>query len=280
MPIKTATQGRERWQFDEPSPGRECLVVEPFDGYSQEARLLIPDIEHSPPLFMLGGARSDFTHLNPLLYRLQALGIGSLTGNLSGHSLASLPGAQAPSLHTNLSEALRFFRHVEHRCCTVIGHSLGGALALKVAAHHARQITRLVLLCPAVYADSAYHAPFGPAFTRAISTPLGFLDSDSYRFLRGFRGRVLLVLGQYDGLCAAEHGRTAGTSVGHVEIDGVLRYSPIPEEVVHALRAAVAPGHLQQLILPDCDHGIAAHLRAHPQQARELAQQVAAFIRE
>lgn len=92
MPIKTAAHGRERWQFDEPSPGRECLVVETFDGYSQEGRLLIPDIEHAPPLFMLGGARSDFTHLNPLLYRLQALGIGSLTGNLSGHSLATCRG--------------------------------------------------------------------------------------------------------------------------------------------------------------------------------------------
>lgn len=112
MPIKTAAHGRERWQFDEPSPGRECLVVETFDGYSQEGRLLIPDIEHAPPLFMLGGARSDFTHLNPLLYRLQALGIGSLTGNLSGHSLASLPGARAPSLHTNLAETLRI--------CTVL----------------------------------------------------------------------------------------------------------------------------------------------------------------
>lgn len=279
MPIKTAAHGRERWQFDEPSPGRECLVVETFDGYSQEGRLLIPDIEHAPPLFMLGGARSDFTHLNPLLYRLQALGIGSLTGNLSGHSLASLPGARAPSLHTNLAEALRFFRHVEHRCNTVIGHSLGAALALKVAAHHARQVNKLVLLCPAVYADSAYDAPFGPAFTRAISTPHGFLDSDSYKFLRSYRGQVLLVLGQYDGLLAAHHGRTPGTSAGHVEIDGMLRYSPIPAEVIQALSDTLPPGHFEQLTLPDCDHGIAAHLSAHPPQAGALAQQVAAFIR-
>ncbi|MBV6286639.1 alpha/beta hydrolase [Pseudomonas aegrilactucae] len=278
MPIRTAAHGRERWQFDEPSPGRECLVVEAFDGYTQEARLLIPDIEHAPPLFMLSGARSDFTHFNPLLYRLQALGIGSLTGNLSGHSRASLPGAGVPSLRTNLDEALRFFRHVEHRCTTVIGHSLGGALALKVAAQHARQVQRLILICPAVYADSAYPAPFGPDFTRAISAPHGFMDSDSFAFLRRFQGRVLLLLGQYDGLQAADFGRPAGTSAGYVDIDGGQRYSPIPEEVVDGLRAALRPGQLELVRLEDCDHGIAAHLRAQPVLADALARQVATFI--
>lgn len=278
MPIRTAAHGRERWQFDEPSPGRECLVVEAFDGYTQEARLLIPDIERAPPLFMLGGARSDFTHFNPLLYRLQSLGVGSLTGNLSGHSRASLPGASRPSLHTNLSEALRFYRHVEHRCATMIGHSLGGALALKVAAHHARQVERLILICPAVYADSAYHAPYGPDFTQAISTPKGFLDSDSFAFLRRFQGRVLLLLGQYDGLQAADFGRPAGTSAGYVTIDGLQRYSPIPEEVIDGLCTALRPGQLDLLRLEDCDHGIAAHLRARPALTDAIAQQVVAFI--
>ena len=83
------------------------------------------------------------------------------------------------------------------------------------------------------------------------------------------------MLGQYDGLLAAHHGRTPGTSAGHVEIDGMLRYSPIPAEVIQALSDTLPPGHFEQLTLPDCDHGIAAHgtnpLEADLRQAQRKA---------
>ncbi|KJK08486.1 MULTISPECIES: alpha/beta hydrolase [Pseudomonas] len=277
MQLDTDSTQRSAWQYDEPSPGAERFITETFDTYQQQARLLIPDEERAPPLFVVGGAQSDFTRLNPLLYRLQAMGIGSLTANLSGHSLASEPGARAPSLATNREEALRFHRHLAPRCHTVIGHSLGAAIALKLAAQQAT-VDKLILICPAVYPDSAHDAPFGPAFKSAISQPYGFLDCDSFEFLRQFTGRVLLVMGEFDGLNSQAHGQGAGTSAGTLWLAGAQRYSPIPEEVTRTLLKSVPPPHLECLLLSNCDHGIAAHLRSTPGVADQVAQTVAEFI--
>lgn len=268
---------RSRWQFDEPAPGIEQFIEEQFDGYRQQARLLLPAQERAPTSFVIGGARSDFTRLNPLLYRLQQQGIGSLAGNLSGHSLASEPGARNASLAINLQEALRFHQHLDTRSDTLIGHSLGGAIALKLAAQR-QNVRKLVLVCPAVYPDAAHTAPFGPAFTAAIRKPFAFLDCDSYAFLRGFKGRVLLVIGEFDGLNSSVHGQGPGTSAGTRRLRGVERYSPIPEEVTHTLLRSVPAPHVECLMLTDCDHGIAAHLRDRPQVADQVAAAVAAFI--
>lgn len=277
MELEAASTQRSAWQYDEPSPGTERFISETFDHYQQQARLLIPDVERAPPLFVVGGAQSDFTRLNPLLYRLQASGIGSLTANLSGHSLASEPGAREPSLLTNLEEARRFHRHIAARCQTLIGHSLGASIALKLAAQQP-DVDKLILICPAVYPDSAHDAPFGPAFKAAISKPYGFMDCDSFEFLRQFQGRVLLVLGEFDGLNSQTHGQGAGTSAGTLWLAGAQRYSPIPEEVTRTLLKSVPPPHLECLLLSNCDHGIAAHLRTTPVVADQVAQTITEFI--
>ncbi|BCJ04892.1 hypothetical protein PRtIB026_A00830 [Pseudomonas sp. RtIB026] len=277
MDAELNTAQRASWQFDEPAPGPERFIDEDFDDYRQQARLLLPDAERAPTVFVVGGARSDFTRLNPLLYRLQQQGIGSLTGNLSGHSLASEPGAKDASLASNLQEALRFHRHLDARSDTLVGHSLGAAIALKLAAQRP-SVRKLVLICPAVYPDAAHAAPFGPAFSEAIRKPFAFLDCDSYAFLRQFQGRVLLVIGEYDGLNSRVHGQGPGTSAGTRRLAGVERYSPIPEEVTHALLRSVPAPHVECLMLTDCDHGIAAHLRDRPEVADQVADAVAAFI--
>lgn len=277
MELEAASTQRSAWQYDEPSPGAERFITETFDHYQQQARLLVPDTERAPPLFVVGGARSDFTRLNPLLYRLQALGIGSLTANLSGHSLVSEPGALEPSLIINREEARRFHQHIAARCQTLVGHSLGASIALKLAAQQPA-VDKLILICPAVYPDCAHDAPFGPAFKAAISKPYGFLDCDSFEFLRQFQGRVLLVMGEFDGLNSQTHGQGAGTSAGTLWLAGAERYSPIPEEVTRALLKSVPPPHLECLLLSNCDHGIAAHLRTAPVVADQVAQTIAEFI--
>lgn len=153
--------------------------------------------------------------------------------------------------------------------------SLGGALALKVAEAHADSVQTLVLSVPALYPEAAWRAPhFGAHFRAALSTPFGFMDSSSLDFLRRFRGRTVLIQGEWDGLPATAHGAPAGRSAGETHItlaDGRQRtvYSPIPAEVFAALRDA-AGLRLQHVQVEGCDHRVLPHLAAHPAVARSL----------
>ncbi|AUA34694.1 alpha/beta fold hydrolase [Pseudomonas sp. SGAir0191] len=277
MHMQAYSCGRLKWQYEEPAPGMEWFIDEGFGSYEQQARLLVPDMQRAAPVYVLAGARSDFTRLNPLLYRLQAAGIGSLTANLSGHSLASAPGAAAPSLVINLEEAWRFHSHIALECRTLIGHSLGAALALKMAAQ-LPHVDTLILVCPAIYPDSAYSLPFGPAFSAAIRKPFAFFDCDSYLFLERFPGRVLLLIGEHDGLDSRHLSRPPGTGAGHVWHAGAERYSPIPAELISALTHSTAPERFQCLILENCDHGIPSYLRANPDIADQVTSIVTDFI--
>lgn len=228
-------------------------------------------------LLALHGARSDHRRLAPLLDPLQALGIGSLAGDLSGHTGASPRANTDTSLANNLREALRFSALLGPALDTVFGHSLGGALTMKLAQQCESTVRTLVLSGPALYPEAAYAvAGYGPAFTQAISTPFGFMDSPSLPFLRGFRGHIVLVVGQYDGLPAEQHGGVRGRSAGLVDVQdgsGTRRtvYSPIPAEVFDAIRDA-ASGRLSEIVLEGCDHKTFAHLAEHPPVARALAQ--------
>jgi pimeloyl-ACP methyl ester carboxylesterase len=269
------------WQFDEEAPGRVDFLWLEHAGRALEARCLQTD--KPTTLLSLHGANSDYTKLNPLLYGLQALGVGSVNPCLSGHSRASGVALGSTSLSQNADEALAFACHMKPHLQAVHGHSMGGALALKVAQAHAQQIDRIVLSCPAVYPDEAFSHAFGAAFKQAIGTPFGFLNSSSLDFLREFTGKVLLIMGDYDGLKSTDHGGQAGQSAGIVSVNdpqhGVMQVnSVIPFEVVQALTHSSRRGQLTSIVLPQCDHGMSTWLRARPHAAQALAGQIAQFL--
>lgn len=253
--------------------------TETFDGYALVGRYRHAASAASCGLLALHGARSDHRRLDPLLRPLQAAGVASLGCDLSGHGDGSpLPSAQT-SLARNLQEALRFAQRLGAGPDTVFGHSLGGALAMKVAEHCGRTVRTLILSGPALYPEAAFSVPhYGPDFTRAISAPFGFMDSFSLPFLRRFAGRVILITGQHDGLPADQHGGVCGRSAGLVEVadgTGARRtvYSPIPAEVFEAIRDAAAD-RLSEVVLDGCDHKVLAHLADHPEVAHSLTQRL------
>lgn len=261
-----------------PDGARPEHITAAFDGYSLAVRYLRSPAQRCG-LLAIHGARSDHRRLDPLLRPLQAAGVGSLAGDLSGHTGQSPLANADTSLANNLREALRFSALLGPALDTVFGHSLGGALAMKLAQQCRRTVRTLVLRGPALYPEAAYAAArYGPAFTRTISTPFGFMDSSSLPFLRSFAGHVVLVVGQYDGLPAERHGGVRGRSAGLVDVrdgSGASRtvYSPIPAEVFEVIRDA-ASGHLSEIVLEACDHKVLSHLAQHPEAARALAQKL------
>ncbi|CAB5697082.1 alpha/beta fold hydrolase [Aeromonas dhakensis] len=283
--LSSESKTQERWQFTEEPPLPARYFSEAFDTYQLEARVL-PTVRREtewPQLLAIHGARSDYTKLNAILYPLQTLGIASLSVNLSGHNPASSIGLEETSLGKNMQEALRYADHLAPHLHTVLGHSLGGALALKVAQVHRASVKKIVLFCPALYPEEAYHRRFGSAFKEAISTPFGFLDSHSLTFLREFKGDLMLIIGQYDGLISTNFGGLAGQAAGRVTLWNTSSeernvYSAIPFEVIDAIEQSLAPKRFEKIVLPDCDHAISSWLRTHPSHAHWVAGKVAAFI--
>lgn len=242
-----------------------------FEGYALPGRWLHGRAQADCRMLAIHGARSDHTRLDPLLLRLQARGLSSLSFALSGHAAGSPVPNDRTSLTINLAESLAFAQLLGNRLEIVLGHSLGGALAMKVAQAHADSVHTLILSAPALYPEAVWSVPtYGPSFTRALSTPYGFLDSLSLPFLRRFKGRIVLIIGEYDGLRAELHGGVAGRSAGEVKAGAVQVYSPIPAEVFDAIRQA-AGAKLRLVVLRACDHKIYAHLSKYPQAADALA---------
>ncbi|WP_224794752.1 alpha/beta hydrolase [Pseudomonas fluorescens] len=280
MALTGASRLRSRLQFNEAPTGPEFFFAQTFAGYQLEGRVLAGSAAEAstPKVLAIHGARSDYSRLNAILYPLQAQGIASLSFNLSGHGPSTDVALEDTSLAQNLQEALQFADHLGAELSTVIGHSLGGALALKVAQAHRASVRRIVLFCPALYAEAAWQQPFGSPFKSAISVPYGFLDSPSLEFLRTFDGEVLLVIGEYDGLQATTFGGNAGTSAGTQQIGAREINSAIPFEVIEAIEKSLAPHELKKIVLPGCDHAVSTWLRENPPRAVELANEIARFI--
>ncbi|WP_224789327.1 MULTISPECIES: alpha/beta hydrolase [Pseudomonas] len=267
-------------QFDEAPTGSEFFFAQLFAGYQLEGRVLAGSAGETstPKVLAIHGARSDYSRLNAILYPLQAQGIASLSFNLSGHGPGADVTLEATSLAQNLQEALQFAGHLGAELSTVIGHSLGGALALKVAQAHRDSVRHIVLFCPALYAEAAWQQPFGHPFKSAISVPFGFLDSPSLDFLRTFDGKILLVIGEYDGLRSTAFGGIPGTSAGTQQMGARSIYSAIPYEVIETIEKSLPPHQFRKIVLPGCDHAVPTWLRENPPRAVELANEIAQFI--
>ena len=235
--------------------------------------------ERPPTLLAIHGARSNLEIFDDLLTRLLLQAeIPSASFDLSGHGFDQPAEEEEYSLQRNSLEAHHFAELFRSSLNAVIGYSMGGALALKLAERHSDRINKIVLVCPAIYAESAYEVPFGEPFRSQISRPFSFLDCTSYKFLNEFSGQVLLIMGEHDGLQAVRYGASEGTSAGRVDWgNGRSVYSPIPAEVIQAIESAAKP-KLRKIIVPDCDHSVLSALKATPDLAERITRQIGDFL--
>lgn len=266
--------------FGDQPPGRAEYFEEPFDGYQLEGRILYNDSNTEPWLLSIHGARGDYTKSNAVSFGLQKRGYSMLGMALSGHSKAGVLPPERTTLGNNIREAEAFFEELDpNRKKVVFGFSLGGTPALKLLEKHSDEIDKLVLFYPGIYAKQSYDRHFGTEFRSVISQPFSYRDNDTIELLHQFKGELLLVVGQYDGLDPEAYGKSAGTSAGEITVDGKTYNSPIPKEVIDMVYDAIPQERRQRITIPGCDHSVILWMREHPEEAEQLLDQIDTFLK-
>lgn len=274
------SQNEGKLIFNEQPPGDVAYIEMPFDGYELEGRILYNTAHQDPWVLSIHGARADFTKSNAVSFGLQERGYSLLGLNMSGHSQAGVLDPGQTTLANNIAEAEAFFAELDpSRPKVVFGFSLGGTPALELLKKHGNDIDKLVLFYPGVYTKDSYDKHFGDEFRAVISQPFSYRNNDTIEQLRSFKGDLLLVVGEYDGLDPESYGKPAGTSVGEVDVDGKKYYSPIPKEVIDMVYGAIPEERRQRITIPDCDHSVILWMREHPTEADRLLDQIDTFLK-
>jgi len=78
----------------------------------------------------------------------------------------------------------------------IVATSMGAYTAVKLVEPY--PVETLVLIVPAMYSESAYRYAFGGGFTEIIRKSESWLESDAWRILSGYTGRLFVVAAEKD----------------------------------------------------------------------------------
>jgi pimeloyl-ACP methyl ester carboxylesterase len=186
---------------------------------------------------------------------LAARGIGSIAIDFSGHGESS---ARTPnSLAKRHAEALAALDHLDADAPrSVIGISMSGEIAVRLAADARNRIDHLVILVGAAYDADAFATPFGPAFSAQIRREQSWRRSQAFAEIAGFRGDITLVRAGRDSvippaiadllLARATSARQARIvdlpGAGHMLSQQVAQEPMLMERLCAVLAAALRPG--------------------------------------
>lgn len=275
----TSQYEEDLWFHDAPANSTRYFQ-HTMGSYALEGRILFNEAGDTPWVLSIHGARADYTKSDAVSLALQERGYSLLGMNLSGHSKAGALEPEQTTLGNNIREAEAFYEYLDDaRQKVVFAYSLGGTPALKLLENHADEIDKLVLFYPGIYSKDSYNAHFGAEFRDSISQPFSYRNNDTIPLLRQFKGKMLLVVGQYDGLDPEMYGQPAGRSAGEVTVHGQKYYSPIPKEVIDLVYDAVPEERRQRITVPDCGHSVVLWMRDHPSEAEQLLDSIDTFLK-
>ncbi|MFL9881233.1 alpha/beta hydrolase [Herbaspirillum rhizosphaerae] len=182
-------------------------------------------------LFLHGAGQSDRLRQRLLREDLAQSGFGSVALDFSGYgeSSANSPG----SLKKRLRQAQAVLAHIDTdgTIHTVVGTSMSGEIALRLACNMGSRINHAVLIVGAIYGRTAFSIPFGPEFSSIIRQPQSWRDAETLEFIRDYRGGLTLIRALNDAV--------------------------IPHEVADLLEQAAVSARFRQLIdLPETDHRV------------------------
>jgi len=167
---------------------------------SFESHMLIGDVlgpKNSPRVLVLHGAgNSNRGRFRTLREELFAKGISSAAFDFLGHGDTG-GDLKSSSLSSRTRQACRVVDALNlQQPFSVIGASMSAYTSVKLLEHF--RIKSLILLVPAMYSSQAYTRPFNRGFSKIIRQPQSWVQSDAWRLLANFTGRLLIVAAEND----------------------------------------------------------------------------------
>jgi pimeloyl-ACP methyl ester carboxylesterase len=199
-------------------------------------------------LFLHGAGQSNRQRQWALRETLAALGCASAAIDFSGHGESS--ARQTNSLAKRLAEAQAALQGFTQAPRTVVGVSMSGEIAMRLACLPENQVAHLVTIVGALYDGAAFELPFGPGFSTALRRPGSWRDADTLRLIGHYPGRITLVRANED--------------------------TVIPREIAELVRDnAHAAQDCRIVDLPGVDHRVSERSAQDPSLRGLLAQLVA-----
>jgi pimeloyl-ACP methyl ester carboxylesterase len=165
-----------------------------------EAHTLIGDVlgQTLPPqvLVLHGAGNSNRGRFRTLREELFAKGISSVAFDFVGHGDTG-GDLKSSSLSSRTRQACRVVDSLDlQQPFSVIGASMSAYTSVKLLERF--RIKSLILLVPAMYTSLAYSIPFNRGFSDIIRQPQSWVQSDAWRLLADYTGRLLIVAGEND----------------------------------------------------------------------------------
>jgi uncharacterized protein len=176
------------------------------------------------------GTRDRF---RPFRTRLAQAGVSSLAFDFIGHGETGGQLSES-SLQRRTEQACAVIETVTvTHPFSVLGSSMGAYTAVKLLEIY--PVENLILFVPAMYDAAAYSVPFGAEFTHVIRRPHSWVDSDAWRILGSFRGRLLLIVAEQDDVIPADVIRRIDASAGNASARMAYTVPHSPHLLIHHL---------------------------------------------
>jgi hypothetical protein len=147
-------------------------------------------------LVLHGAGNSNRGRFRTLREELFAKGISSVAFDFVGHGDTG-GDLKNSSLSSRTRQACRVVDSLDlQQPFSVIGASMSAYTSVKLLEHF--RIKSLILLVPAMYTSLAYSIPFNRGFSDIIRQPQSWVQSDAWRLLADYTGRLLIVAGEND----------------------------------------------------------------------------------
>ena len=233
---------------------RRAFFARTSEGEELCASEFLPDGITLPNCLVLHGAGAACQRrVEPLCRALASRGFAPLSFDFSGHGLSS-GSIAASSIRKKVDEALGVTRWLDPLSpLSVCAFSMAGEVALRLLPQMNQRVENLILFAPAIYDVAAYDVPFGPEFSNIIRAAGSWRRSDAPALLRGFKGQLLIVIGDHDEV--------------------------IPPEVIEILcSAATAAARVRVLRLRDAPHQLGIWMTQNPLLTKQLADRIVDLV--